>query len=226
MKNLVTLFILLSCTTFWAQEGVEINKNIQALKISAGIQVELITGSKTNRIEADKQVLDAINYKVRDYELKIGLPLGKIIDGDFPLKLKVYIKEIDRLTVVQGSTVELTKTLKSENFIIRATEGSVVSGSFNINSLELKVLSGAIVDIKGKSKKQDVLVNTGGQYEGENLKSEDTKVKVTYGGSAKVFVSQNCEARVVVGGTIDIYGNPKYVNEKTSFGGDINVNKE
>ena len=210
----------------WAQQEVLLNKNIQALKISSGIQVELFTNADENKIEADERIMESINYKVNKRELKISLPLGKIIEGDLPLILKVYTKDINQLNAVQGSIIEIQNTITSSSFSIRATEGSVVSGVFDTENLELKALSGAIIDIRGESKSLDVLVNTGGKYKGKSLKTENTIVKVTYGGNAEVFATENCEANIVVGGTIDIYGNPKYMNEKKSFGGNINIIKE
>lgn len=226
MKNLILIVLSLFYFGAWAQGEIVINKNIQALKISTGIEVELFTGAKENKILADERVLESINFKVDNYELKLGLPFGEIIDGDFPLKLNVYTKSIDRLSAVQGSIVEIQNTVKESNFFIRATEGSMVTGDFDTESLVLKAISGGIIDIRGESQNLDVLVNTGGKYKGENLKTENTKVKVTYGGSAEVFATENCEASVVVGGNIDIYGNPKYVNEKTKFGGNIYIIKE
>ena len=223
MKNI--LFILMGLFTLvtWAQQEVLLNKNIQAVKVSAGIEIKLITDAEQNKIEADNLVLEAINYKVKNYELNISLPLGKIIEGDLPLILKVYTKDIDQLNAIQGSIVEIQNTVESSSFSIRATEGSVVSGNFNTENLELKALSGAIIDISGKSESLDILVNTGGKYNGKNLKTKNTIVKVTYGGNAEVFATEKCEANIVVGGNIDIYGNPKYMHEKKSFGGNINI---
>ncbi len=226
MKSVILILFSFFPVLVLSQTEVLISKNIQAVKVTAGIQVELTTNAKTNKIVADQRVLEAINYKVKDYELKVGLPIGSLIDGKLPLKLKIYTKNIDQLNAVQGSSVEIQNIVKTEHFFIRATEGSVVSGEFNTQSVELKALSGGIIDIRGKTKDQDVLVNTGGEYNGQNLKSQNTIVKVTYGGNADVLVSQNCEAKVVVGGNIYIHGNPKYVNEKTSFGGDIFIVKD
>lgn len=226
MKNLILALIAFIPLIGFGQAEVKINKNIQAVKISAGIQAELITNSEFNKIEADDRVLEAINYKVNDYELKIGLTIGTIFDGDFPLELKIYTKDIDRIEAVQGSIIEIQTLIETDRFFVRATEGSIVTGEFKTKSLELKALSGAIIDIRGESENLDVLVNTGGQYSGRNLKTKDTKVKVTYGGHADVFSTENCEAKIVVGGEIDVYGNPKYINEKTSFGGEITIIKE
>lgn len=226
MKKLILIFI--GCLPFGllAQNDISISKNIQSLKVSAGIEVELFNGAKANKIEADERVMEAINYKVDGYELKLGLPIGSIIDGDFPLKVKVYIKNIDRINAVQGSIVEIQNKVKNSNFFIRATEGSVVSGGFDTKTLELKALSGGIIDIRGESESQVVLVNTGGKYNGRNLKTENTEVKISYGGTAQVYATENCEANIVVGGTIDVFGQPKYMNKKTSFGGNINLIKD
>jgi len=225
MKNLFIVIVAFLPAFGFGQTEIEINKNIQAVKVSAGIEIELTTDAKYNKIVADKRVLEAINYKVSDYELKISLSVETIFEGDFPLKLRVYTKNIDQLNAVQGSRVKIQNSIKANQFFVRATEGSVISGEFKTQTLEAKALSGGIIDIRGKSKEQDVLVNTGGEYKGQNFKTENTKVKVSYGGNADVFASENCEVKIIVGGIIDVYGNPKYINEKTTFGGEVNIIK-
>jgi len=226
MKYLFVLFLCFLNFGLFAQQEILINKNINALKVASGISVELFTNSEENKIEADVEVLGAINYKVKDNELRITLPLGKLIEGNLPLNVKVFLKEINNLNVVQGSIVEIQNIVKQNSFSIRATEGTMVSGEFETENLDLKSLSGASIDIRGKSKNLNVLANTGGNFKGRNLQAENTIVEVTYGGSAMVNTTETCEASIVVGGTIDIYGNPKYVNEKTSFGGDITIIKD
>lgn len=225
MKKLIIGLLFMS-VGLQAQTEIVINKNIQALKVSTGLEVELITSSDENKIEASQNVLNAINYKVVDYELRLSLSLEDLIDGNVPLKLKVYTKNIDRINALQGSIIQLGGKIKSNNFSLRASEGSKIWGEFDTDNIEIKVYSGAIIDIKGKTKSQNVAINTGGIYEGKNFLAEDTVVKVSYGGEAQVFASNNCEAKVFVGGEVNIYGRPKYMNEKISFGGDIRVIKK
>lgn len=223
MKKLY--FICFSLITIIAlgQKSVRINQDIDALKISAGIQVELFTDAEENRIVANEKVFEAINYKVRDNQLRISSSIESLLDGDVPLNIKVYVNTFDNLNVVQGSGVVLKKLLNTNQLTLRAGEGSTISGEIEVDSVDITVLSGGVINLKGTAGSQNVEIKTGGEYEGKGLNTENTMVEVSYGGSAVVYVSKNCEAKVIVGGTIDIYGKPEYLNEKTNFGGEINL---
>lgn len=221
MKNSITIVIVLFSFVLNAQSEIIFNKKISSIRVATGIEVELINNAEQDRIEADEDVLEAINFKIKNGELKLNLPIGKLIEGDIPLSIKVFTKNIEKITAVQGSVVEIQSVIHTSEFSIRATEGAFVSGEFDTASLALKAVSGAVIDIRGKTKNLDILANTGGVYKGKDLKTENTLVKVTYGGTASVYASESCDAEVVVGGTINIYGNPKFMNKKTNFGGDI-----
>ena len=223
MKNLIIIAIGLIGLNALGQKSVRINQDIDALKVSAGIQIELFTDANENKIVAKEQVFEAINYKVRDNQLRISSRIEALIEGDVPLQLKVYVKKLSNLNVVQGSAVELQSKFEADQLVLRAGEGSTISGELEVNSLEVTVLSGGLIDLKGVAETQDVEIKTGGEYRGRYLKTENTAVKISYGGEAQVFATKNCEARVIAGGTIDIYGNPEFLNEKRNFGGEINL---
>ena len=223
MKNLIIIAIGLIGLNALGQKSVRINQDIDALKVSAGIQIELFTDANENKIVAKEQVFEAINYKVRDNQLRISSRIEALIEGDVPLQLKVYVKKLSNLNVVQGSAVELQSKFEADQLVLRAGEGSTISGELEVNSLEVTVLSGGLIDTKGVAETQDVEIKTGGEYQGRYLKTENTAVKISYGGEAQVFATKNCEARVIAGGTIDIYGNPEFLNEKRNFGGEINL---
>jgi len=223
MKNIIIIAIGLIGLNALGQKSVRINQDIDALKVSAGIQIELFTDANENKIVANGQVFEAINYKIRDNQLRISSRIEALIEGDVPLKLKVYIKNLSKLNVVQGSAVELQNKFEADQLTLRAGEGSTISGELEVNSLEVTVLSGGLIDMKGVVETQGVEIKTGGEYRGRYLKTENTTVKISYGGEAQVFASKNCGAKVIAGGTIDIFGNPEFLNEKRNFGGEINL---
>ncbi len=64
-------------------------------------------------------------------------------------------------------------------------------------------------------------INTGGQFDGKSLDTEQTTVNVNAGGSADVNASEYVEAKVKAGGTIKIFGNPKVIDKQTFLGGKI-----
>lgn len=223
MKNIIFVGIAFVSFHVLAQKSVLINEKISAVKISAGIQVELFTGVDENKIVANEMVFEAINYKVRDNQLRISSRIEALIEGDVPLRLKVYVKNLSNLNVVQGSSAEFQNVFETSQLILRAGEGSTISGEIKVDSVDVKVLSGGLIEMQGIANTQDVEIKTGGAYQAQNLKTENTSVEVSYGGKAQVYASNNCGAKVIAGGIIDIYGNPEFFNEKRNFGGEINL---
>jgi hypothetical protein len=223
MKYIIIFILGIASLNTMAQKSVNINEDIDALKIAAGLQVELFTNADENKIVANEKVFEAINYKVRENKLIISSSIETLIDGDVPLNLKVYIKTLSDLNVVQGSGVEFKKLFKTEKITLRAGEGSVITGELDVNRVDVKVLTGGLVDLKGKAESQHAEIKTGGEYEAKALKTKNANVQISYGGNARIYATKNCEAKIIVGGTIDIFGKPEFLNEKTNFGGTINL---
>lgn len=223
MKSLIFISMCVFTLSVMGQKSVRINQDIDALKISAGIQVELYTDADENKIVAEQTVFEAINYKVRENELRISSRIGSLIEGDVPLRLKVHVKDLNNLNVVQGSEAELQQKFSANQLVLRAGEGSVIAGEIDVSELEVKVLSGGVIELNGRASTQNVEVKTGGKYQAQQLKTEDTTVKISYGGEAQVYAAKSCGAKVIAGGIIDIYGNPEFMNEKRNFGGEINL---
>ena len=89
--------------------------------------------------------------------------------------------------------------------------------------MEVKSISGAVINTSGTVNSQDISVNTGGNYLGEDLVSKTTTVSIQAGGIANVNVSNTVDATAQAGGTINVYGNPETVLKHTALGGKIKV---
>ena len=64
-------------------------------------------------------------------------------------------------------------------------------------------------------------MHTGGVFNGEEFKTEQTEVSINAAGEARVNASEFVEVRVRAGGDVYIYGNPKEIDEKTVLGGRV-----
>ncbi len=225
MKKIIFALVGLFTVEMMAQKSVMINENIVELRVAAGLSVELYTNADENKIIAKEEVFEALNYKVRENQLRLSSSIETLLEGDVPLNIKVYVKNISNLNVVQGSQVEFKNKFKTSQLTLRAGEGSRINGEIYAKVLDVKVISGGEIYLTGKSESQDVEVKTGGAYDADKFITENTSVKISYGGEATIYASKNCEAKVIAGGNINIYGNPEFLNEKTNFGGVINLKK-
>lgn len=154
-------------------------------------------------------------------ELKLRLPLGKMLKGD-DISATVYFKKLDAVEANEGSRISSEKEIKAIGFDIITKEGSeVVLKNLVADRLTVRCGAGSIVTVKGTVKNQDVLSNSGAKYDGEDCKTQQTVVTVNAGGLANVYATDLVEAKTRAGGTITIFGKPKQINEKKIAGGKI-----
>ena len=89
----------------------------------------------------------------------------------------------------------------------------------------VKSFTGGEVKLSGKSKKINITVNTGGKCDAKDLISQDSKTTILTGGEIEINSSNSNTSKITGGGNIYVYGNPKNIDKKTTFGGKIHIVK-
>lgn len=190
------------------------------LKVYDKINVELIP-SNSYKAEISGSKADDVQLSSSGNELKIKMKTLQVLQGD-DVKVTVYYKNIDNIQASQGAKVVSGDALKSAKLIVISNEGSFIDLSVDTKVLEAKINTGGSLKLSGNSDSQSVIVNTGGQYDGQNLKTQITSITTNAGGQASVYATQSVDATTRAGGNIDVYGNPKSKNDKNVIGGKVN----
>jgi len=220
MKNIVVIIAFSLSLAVTAQGEREINiDNFHTIKAFDLINVQLIK-SDINKLEIKGKDADEVTYVFKDGLLKIRMDSDKIFDGNNTY-VTVFYTNIRTIDANEGAKIFAKDISGQDALEIRAQEGARVVAGIDLNKVDVRAVTGGIVQLSGKVIKQEVVVNTGGIVENKDLKSENTEVKVQAGGEVEVYASKSIDAKVRVGGDITVYGNPKNVNKKTTFGGDI-----
>jgi hypothetical protein len=183
------------------------------------IDVMLVPGNE-NIVQIDGNSADKVELVNKNGELKIRMPLTRLLDGD-NISVTVYYKDIDAVEANEGSRIASGDNIDATSFDIIAKEGSSVKLILNVDKLNARAANGSSVDVSGTAKVQDVLVNSGGIYNAENLKSQQTVISCNAGGEAEIFATDLVDAKVRAGGNITIHGKPKKINSKVIAGGNI-----
>jgi hypothetical protein len=221
MKKLITLAILFIAYNSNAQ----VTKNLGDFdKVTAfdKITVQLVAADENKIVlkgnfEAEAEIIN------NNGELKIGLPIGKFLDGD-DLVATVYFKKLEAVEANEGSIVSCKTEIKAIDFTLIAKEGSQIKAIVNAAKITVTCSSGAEIYLSGETKNLDVVTNSGGKFEGENCISSQAIISVNAGGYAKVYATDLVNAKTRAGGAITIYGKPKQINQKTVLGGTIKEN--
>jgi hypothetical protein len=188
------------------------------------IDVTLIS-SNENKVILNGEGANDVELVNKNGELKIRMPLTKILKGD-AVSATVYYKKIDAVEANEGSRIASETTFEALNFDIIAKEGSEIKLKLNVDRVTVKSSSGSKIYLEGKAKNQDVIVNSGSILEAKKLITSQTIVTVNAGGEADVFATDFVDAKVRAGGDISIFGKPKQINKKVIAGGTITDDKE
>jgi len=217
MKKIICSFLLLSSIAF-AQTEKSVG-DFNKLTSFDKIEVLLIPSSE-NKVVLDGSGSQDVEVVNKNGELKIRMPLTKMLSGD-NVSATVYYKNIDAIEANEGSRITSEATFKATSFDVKAKEGSQIKIKVSVDRLTARVANGSTVTISGTAQNQDVLINSGGIYEAEKLKTNQTIITANAGGDADVYATDLVDAKVRAGGDIRIFGKPKQINQKIVAGGTI-----
>jgi len=190
-------------------------------KVTSFDQIEvLLIPSNENRVVINGSGSENVEIVNKNGELKIRMPLTKILSGD-NITATVYYKNIDAVEANEGSRISSEAIFKATTFDIKAKEGSQIKIKIKVDRLTARIGNGSTVTVSGIAKNQEVLINSGGIYEAEKLQTNQTIITANAGGDADVYATDLVEAKVRAGGDIRIFGKPKQINQKIIAGGTI-----
>jgi len=217
MKKLVFSLGLISSIAFG-----QVEKNVgDFTKVTSFDRIDVfLIPSNENKVLMDGNGTEEVELVNKKGELKIRMPLTKMLDGD-NISVTVYFKNITAVEANEGSRIACGDKIKTTAFDIIAKEGSEVKLIFDVAKLTARTANGSKITLEGKAKNQEVIVNSGGIYEAEKLITEQTTITGNAGGEADIFATEFVDAKIRAGGEITIYGKAKQINQKVIAGGSI-----
>lgn len=183
------------------------------------IDVLLVPGTE-NKVILDGEGAEDVELVTKNGELKIRMPLTKLLKGD-TVSATVFYTDINAVEANEGSRLATEKTIYSTHFEIIAKEGSEIQLPLQTEKLNLKILSGSSVTVEGLATVQEAVLNSGSMYFGSKCKTKQTTVTVNAGGAADIFATDYVNAKVRAGGEVSIFGKPKQIDQQTFAGGSI-----
>ncbi|WP_452225431.1 head GIN domain-containing protein [Lacinutrix chionoecetis] len=222
MKTIIAALLLFLSISAFSQNPKEIKvEDFTTVKVYDLMHISLVK-SKDNKVIISGEDADDVEIISKNGILKVRMKFERIFDGTKTF-VAVHYKNLDIIDGNEGAKIVGNELIKQDKIELRAQEGAVLKIGLDVNNLEVRTVTGGIIETKGKAKSQEITINTGGIYQGQEFETEETTVKISAGGEADVKASQMVDARVNAGGDIYIYGNPNNVKQKTTFGGRIEM---
>lgn len=220
------LFILFSLLAIFLQAYGQ--ENTVTIELSEFKEIKAFDGLSVNLIRSDenKAVITGANTsKVaivnNDGVLKLRMEIGKLFSGYRTFVDLHYAQPLVVIDVNEDARISSEKPLNQEVLELRAQEGGEILAPVKVKQLLIKAVTGGVITASGEADNQDIIINTGGVYEGKDMKTRFTTVNVNAGSRAEVYAETYVKATVKAGGEVLVYGDPDRIEEKTVFGGKI-----
>jgi len=223
MKKLLVIAFL-GLSQFIAAQVTKNLGDFTAVRVFDQINVTLVK-STANKIEIKGEKAGDVEVVTKNNDLKIRMKLTKLLQGDEIEATVYYTGNLDKIEASEGAFVSSADTFKATAFEANAKEGATVKLSLEVSKLKSSAGSGSTLEFTGTATNHDVVLKSGGILKGKSLETAQTAVTINAGGEAAVYATDFVEAKTRAGGDIDIYGNPKQVNESKTAGGTINIIK-
>lgn len=221
MKKVIVILGLLLSQISLSQEEKVIKQTGDFNKVTSFDRIDVVLiAAKENKIILIGDNAKEVEIINKNGELKIRLPLSKLLKGD-NISATVYFKDIIAIKANEGSRISSEAVFKTVNFDVIAKEGSEIAVNVDVTNLTVKGGAGSSITIDGKTQNQEVLLNSGALFYGSKLITKHTIITVNAGGDADINATDLVDAKVRAGGIITIFGNPKQINQKTIAGGRI-----
>ncbi|GAB4507423.1 MAG: head GIN domain-containing protein [Allomuricauda sp.] len=222
MKKLYTLGMLLLPLVMFSQRIIDTEVGeFNKIKVFDLIEVNLIQ-SDENKIMIKGWNVDDIKWTNKNGTLKLRMQLDKKFQGEDTM-IEVYYTNLDVIDGNEGAQITCNEMVQKSKIELRAQEGATIRIGMDVDYADIRAVTGGIVKASGLAKNQTVVINTGGIFEGRELRTSTTDVKISAGGEADVFASELVDVNVRAGGDVHVYGNPQTVNKRTFVGGRVYI---
>ncbi|PKH66768.1 DUF2807 domain-containing protein [Flavobacterium sp. ALD4] len=216
-KVLLVLLALVTQITF-AQVTKDLGE-FSDIKVYDRLTVNLIS-STDNKIVITGNREGEVEVVNNNGELKLRMPFPKLLSGE-DIAIKLYFKNIESISASEGSYVSSDANFKQTIMDLDAREGAEIKIDVDVEKVNVKAVTGGIIELSGKATNQDVKLMTGGILKSKELQTSQTTINVSAGGNAEIYATTLVDAKIRAGGFIYIYGSPKQINKETLFGGSI-----
>jgi len=221
MKKLM-LIAFLGITQFISAQVTKNLGDFNTVRVFDRISVTLVKSTE-NKIVINGSRAGDVEVVTKNSDLKVRMKLSKLLNGENIEATIYYSNQINTVEASEGSFVGSQDTFKATAFELNAKEGATIKLNLDVAKLKTKANSGGILEITGKATNHDLAITSGGIFKGKELSTTQTSVSVSAGGEAAVYASEFVDAKTKAGGDINVYGDPKQVNQKTFAGGTINI---
>jgi len=216
-KKIVFIGLLLG-HCMMAQNTITSNLgDFNEIKVYRGITVNLVKSGEQKIVIEGEKSSDVVVKNINGV-LKITMAIIQTFTAK-DVNITVYYKNLDILDSNEGSVITSKETLTQDRLTVKSQEGGQIDIKVKVKNIDVKSISGGIVKLSGNSESQNVIINLGGIYKGENLLTDRANISASTGAICTVNVKKYVDADAKIGAIVTVLGNPAEILKVESLGG-------
>lgn len=233
MKQLILILLF---STFYAcqAQGVKGNKqpvekeytvsnDFSKISASGAFNVIIDYGSTSGSIivNADSNLHEYINIEVEDNQLYIGLQKNANVRSFKKLEVRVTARDLQGLLLRGSGTISQHEANDVEEFMVYLSGSGDIITKAKTKVVDIKLSGSGDIEVAGETDDLTASLSGSGDIVTKDLKANTASVSVAGSGDITTFAIESIKATVSGSGDIEIFGNPKHIDQKVNGSGDI-----
>ncbi|MBN1298339.1 MAG: DUF2807 domain-containing protein [Actinobacteria bacterium] len=179
------------------------------------------TGQESLEVEAEKNIIDALNIDVSAKRLNIGLKKGFI--NIIPTKdiiFRLNVKDLSKIDLSGVGSI-ICEGFETESLSIDSSGLGNIQYALNAQTLEISISGAGKIVMSGEVDVQEIEVSGVGTYDAKELVSNDCVIDISGAGRALVNVAQTLDVSMSGVGNVEYKGNPSVKQNISGIGGTV-----
>jgi hypothetical protein len=195
--------------------------NVSRIKIRGGINVEVMPGASSLKVEADDNLLRYIETKDEDGWIVIKTKDNVNLKSNNPIRVYLSTERIRDINIAGSGFVKgAGKFSGAEKLNIEVAGSGDVVLNVNTPKVNVDIRGSGSVTLSGETKDAFVDIAGSGNYMAQDLLTENTDVDIKGSGDARVYADNDLEADILGSGTV-FYKGKAHVHSNAAGNGRI-----
>jgi hypothetical protein len=197
--------------------------DFDSVHVASGIRATIAVGArKPVHLEADKDVLDAIETRVEQGTLHVGFKPRSRIWNTGEMLVSIQTPELHAVAGSGGAVVRATLTRAVESAIAASGGSEVHVRGVDARQLAVVGSGGAILDVSGRADELQLQLSGGSHFDARQFEARDVHVQGSGGSVAELRASGKVRGGLSGGSEMHVRGGAR-ARVATSGGSEISV---
>jgi hypothetical protein len=215
--------ILLSASAVLAAAEDREVPAFDSVHVASGIRATVAVGPrKPVHLEADSDVLEAIETRVEDGTLHVGFKPRSHISDTGEVIVSIQTPDVHAVAASGGAMVRATFTRWPECAIAASAGGEVHVRGVDARELAVNGSGGAILDVSGRADQLDLQLSGGSHLDARQFEARNVQVQGSGGSVAELRASGKVRGGLSGGSEMHVRGGAR-TTVATSGGSEISV---